>query len=366
MVAPRIVIMSLPLGSAMSESHNLMVDSDYGEYRYYFVPHAAPPIRGGKTPKDSVDNMRTFVRGSYHTALRKVTEDTLSDSALPGYMQNLWGFGNQLYGVIPDNLKHAIGKMKKGDSLHIYADEQSSIPWELVKNGGDFWGQLYVVSNSVLEGAARVEPKPRQLVPRKVLNVIGYGIHEEVASRARKLFDGLHVQLTIIEGTDHDATGKFYEQLPTADLIHFTGHGEVGPTGAYLRIVEEEEDFANFMVTAIGPRSLQSGCIIFANACLSSEKATVLCQSIGFGPKFCEGGASAFIGTLDLVPSRPAVLFAEDFYSRLFSGDEVGKALWSARQVPLKYEGSTSLAPLLYSLYGNPLVKVELPQQPHI
>jgi hypothetical protein len=345
----------------MPEIHNLLVDSEDGQYLYYFVPHAKPLIRGGKTPEASVENMRTFVRGNYRKVLRKVTEDdTLSDSAIPGYLNNLRGLGNQLYNVIPDKLKGAARNMKKGDFLHIYADELISIPWELVKNGGDFWGQLYVVSNSTVEGPARVDPTPLKVNLRKVLNVVGYGIHEEAASRARKLFEGLHVQLTLIDGADHDATSKFYEQLPTADLIHFTGHGEIGPNGAYLRIVENEEDFANFMVTSIGPDSLQPGCIIFANACLSSEKTTVVCQSIGFGPKFCECGASAFIGTLDLVPSRPAVLFAENFYRRLFSGDEAGRALWAAKQVPLKYEGSTSLAPLLYSLYGNPLSTVEL------
>lgn len=347
----------------MPEIHNLLIDSEDGQYLYYFTPHAKPIIRGGKTPADTAKNMRTFARGNYRNALLKATgDDNLSDSAAPGYVSNLRGLGNQLYNGIPEKLRDAARNMHRGDFLHIYADELINIPWELVKNGGDFWGQLYIMSNSTVDGPARVDPVPTTVELRKILNVVGYGIHKEAASRARRLFEGLHVQLTIIDGADDDATSKFYEQLPTANLVHFTGHGEIGPNGAYLRIVENEEDFANFMVTSIGPASLQPGCIIFANACLSREKTTVVCQSIGFGQKFCEGGASAFIGTLDLVPSHPAVLFAEKFYRQLFSGAETGRALWAAKQAPLNYDGKTSLAPLLYSLYGNPLSMVELAQ----
>lgn len=214
-----------------------------------------------------------------------------------------------------------------------------------------------------------MEPEPQSLELKKVLNVVGYGINKEVAFRAKKLFDDLHVQIDIIDGADRNATSKFYELLPTADLIHFTGHGEIGPNGTYLRIVEAQDDYANFMVTSITRTDLRPGCIIFANACQSSGQKKVARQSIGFGSKFCECGASAFIGTLDLVPSQPAVLFAENFYRRLFSGDQavgyqVGKALWSAKQIPLKHEGKTSLAPLLYSLYGNPLRTVKPPWLP--
>jgi hypothetical protein len=345
----------------MPELYNLLVHAESEDYLYFFSSQTKSPIYGGKTPGDIVGGIDELIRSGYRTALRKITKDALSDGVISGYRENLWGFGNQLHNALPDKLKEATLDMKRGDSLHVFADDKIQIPWELVKNGGDFWGQLYVVSNSALEGAARVEPVSLKLPIRKVLNVIGYGIHEEAAARARKLFQDFQVQLTIIDGgADQHATRKFYEQMPTADLIHFTGHGQVGPTGAYLRIVRQEDDFANLMVTSIGPHNLHPGCIMFANACLSSEKKTIVCQSIGFGSKFCQSGASAFIGTLDLVPSRPAVLFAETFYSRLFSGDEVGKALWAAKQVPLKYEGSTSLAPLLYSLYGNPRRTVEL------
>jgi len=350
----------------MSEIHTIMVEADHGEYSYHFVPHAKPIIRGGKTPEESVANMRTFVRGNYTTMLRRVTGDTLSSSdTARGYLTSLKGLGYLLYKAIPKKLTDAVDRdMKRGDFLHIYADELISIPWELVKNGGDFWGEMYVISNSAADGEERVDPDPLRLKIRKVLNVIGHGIPEDVASRARQLFEDLHVQLSVIDGTDNGTLAEFYEQLPTADLIHFTGHGAVGSNGPYLRIVEAEDESENFMVAAIVPGSLQPGCIVFANACQSSEKTAVLCELIGFGPKFCAGGASAFIGTLDRIHNGTAVQCAEKFYRQLFSGDEIGKALLAAKQVPFKGEDIISLAPLLYSLYGNPLVTVELPEQP--
>jgi hypothetical protein len=308
--------------------------------------------------------MRAFLESGYYTALREATEGSLTDSAFRPRLQNLKGLGNRLYqDVIPSELKSAVATMSKGDILHIFADKPD-IPWELVKNGGDFWGQLYIVSNSALSGRARVKPAPFTLRVQNILNVVGHGLLPPVAARARRLFDSFEelvgIKPFIIDGeNDQDATDKFFEHLPTADLIHFTCHGEVGPAGAYLRIVEDKARSANFMVTSIGS-DLRPNSIVFANACLSGETKEVIHQPLGFGSSFCEGGASAFIGTLDFVPGDAAVQFADAFYDRLFAGDEVGRALWAAKQVPLKSEERTSLVPLLYSLYGNPRGRLKL------
>ena len=126
----------------MSQLFNLMVHAESGDYLYFLSPRTKAPIYGGKAPATDVARMDKLVgeEGGYHDVLRKATEDSLSDKVVPTYLLNLAGLGNQLYqDVIPSKLQEAVEKMKEGDLLHIYADDKISIPWELVKNGGNFW-----------------------------------------------------------------------------------------------------------------------------------------------------------------------------------------------------------------------------------
>jgi CHAT domain len=347
----------------MPDISYLVVNAEGDGYIYTFCPQRNPPLSGGKTPADDVVDMESFLQDSYYTALRSAAEGNLTDTGASTYLLNLGGLGNHLYeSVIPPELKAAVSRMKSGDFLHILADK-CNIPWELVKNGGEFWGKFFVMSNSMMAERGRKDPELFTLNAKKILNVIGHGIDPSVAVRAKQLFQNLvgKVDVQLIDGgTDQDATLKVYEQLSTADIVHFTSHGEMGPAGAYLRIVKQKGSYANFMVTSIRQGSLRPGCIVFANACVSAGTEEVIGQSLGFGPSFCQYGASAFVGTLDFVPGKSAVLFAECFYNLLFSGHQVGKALWTAKQLPLKDKDTMSLVPLLYSLYGNPLCTVKL------
>src|SRR5229473_3205225 len=104
--------------------------------------------------------------------------------------------GHELYKEIPEELRKGIGELTMGDYLHIFADDNLTIPWELVKNGGNFWGQLYVISNSTMEEEGKVEPKVKRTPLRKIFNVIGHGIGEEAAAQARNLFADFNVEPT--------------------------------------------------------------------------------------------------------------------------------------------------------------------------
>jgi hypothetical protein len=347
----------------MAELFDLVVTAGTDGYLYMFTHQGGSPVSGGTTSAAKVNGMSEFLKGVYYRELREATLGTFNDSAVPTRLRSLRGFGRRLYReVIPSELRKAVAGMKKGDLLHVFADN-CSIPWELVKNGeDDFWGQFFVISNSRWTGGSRVEPVTHTLHVKKILNVVGHGISTEAAEHARQLFQGHREEgadIQLIDGQDDpDATEQFYQELPNADLIHFTGHGKLDEAGVvYLQIVNEEQSSANFTVTSIESR-LRPGCVVFANSCISQKTTTLISESLGFGPGFCESGASAFIGTLDLVPELEAVLFAEAFYNQLFSGLEVGIALRAAKQTPLKLGGTTSLAHLLYSLYGNPRERV--------
>jgi hypothetical protein len=338
-----------------------MADSNGdGGYRYYLFKSSPAPTRAGITSAATVERVKKFVAGEYRDALLKVTGGTLSDGTARTKLINLQGIGRELFKEIPEELKRGIGELAEGDYLHIFADDNLTIPWELVKNGGDFWGQLYVISNSTMEEEGKVEPRTKRIPLRKIFNVIGHGIDEEAVAQARNLFADFNVEPTVFDGSAGAVPDDFWEHMSTADLVHFTAHGEVRDTGTYLRIVDSEDFMDHFTVTSISDDLVHNDSIIFANACLSTERRAVVSRQIGFGPTLCAHGASAFIGTLDLVPARPAVLFAKNFYRHLFSGEEIGRALLLAKRERLYYDGQPSLTPLLYSLYGNPCCQVEL------
>jgi hypothetical protein len=344
----------------MTRSYSLMADSNGdGGYRYYLFKSSPAPTRAGITSAETVEKVKKFLDGKYRDALRNVTGGTLSDGTASTRYINLQGLGHELYKEIPEEVRRGIRELTEDDYLHIFADDNFTIPWELVKNGGDFWGQLYVISNSTMEEEGKVEPKAKRTPLRKILNVIGHGIDEEAAAQARNLFADFNVEPTVFDGAAGGVPDDFWGHMSTADLVHFTAHGEVRDTGTYLRIVDSEDFMDHFTVTSLSDNLVRNDSIIFANACLSTERRAVVSKQIGFGPTLCAYGASAFIGTLDLVPARPAVLFAKNFYRHLFSGEEIGRALLLAKRERLYYEGRVSLAPLLYSLYGNPCCQVE-------
>lgn len=343
----------------MSELLTLAVFPQADGYLYSFSAEGRQFIPGGTTPMDKLELMGDLLDHTYYKKLRDAILGTFSESGASTYLRSLGRYGRRLHDeILPSELKEVIKRMNGGDTLHIFADD-CTIPWELVKNGGDFWGQLFIISNSRYTGPARVDPLPVLLNVQKIVNVVGCGITPEIALRARKLFQRFQdrAEIKLIDGRDPEATEVFFRHLPSAHLIHFTGHGRLDEDSeVYLQIVEQEDSLANFPVASID-FDLQPGCIIFANACISSKTTTFISQRLGFGPDACANGAGAFIGTLDLVPELEAVVFAEAFYEKLFSGLEIGAALRAVRQYPFRVGGETSLVPLLYSLYGNPYEK---------
>lgn len=339
----------------MSKLFTLAVFPQTDGYLYSFSTPDTQFIPGGSTLADVVKGMDNFLDDTYYIKLRDAMLGTFPDRGASTRLRSLGGYGRELYlSVIPPELQGAIKHMSRGNTLHIYADD-FTIPWELVKNGGDFWGQLFVVSNSRLTGNARVNPSPFPLRIKKIVNVIGNGISPKAASHARQLFQSFQdkAEIQLIDGQGTGTTEDFFQHLPSADLVHFTCHGRLDGSEMWLQIVGGENSGDNLLVTSIDCK-LHTGCVVFANACISSKTTTPISQSRGFGPAFCNNGAGAFIGTLDLVPELEAVLFAEAFYKKLFSGLEMGAALWAARQDLLRVGDQISFVPLLYSLYGNP------------
>lgn len=345
---------------------DLVADPDgHGGYKYLIVDYAKQvPQDGGSTPPDIVNEAYDLLRTKYYPTFRRSSGTLLANGQFNVTWTNLTGLGQHLYRhFVPPKLKALVGNMNSGDHLHIVSDDLT-IPWELIRNGGEFWGRRFIISRA--KRAASLELKDSIHSIDKVVNVVGASIRRQIAQRAAELFARLgaenRLQVVTIIGDEPDATSKLYQEIPTADIIHFTCHGQIQNGNVYLQIVKDLSDAFNFMVTTIQALEIKKGCLVFANACLSGTAQQLFRQSLGFGSEFCAEGkdASAFIGTLDFVSDVAAVLFAEQYYEELFKGRSAGESLLTAKQADFEISDKRAgPSKLLYSLYGNPLVRVQ-------
>lgn len=352
--------------SSNTPRRDLIINSDgRGGYDYTLIDYEKRSSEyAGATPSDIVESTHLFLETKYYRTFRRATESTLTNGLYATTLRNLTGLGQHLYqNFVPQELKELVADMKSRDHLHIISDDFST-PWEIIRNGGEFWGKSFIISRAKRRTKIKLDKRNRNV--KKIVNVVGAGIRSQVANRARKLFDKYsadhNFQLITINGEESlESTLRVYDEITTADVVHFTCHGQVQNGNIYLQIVQEISDAYNLMVTSIGTMQVKPDCLIFANACISSTTQLLFRQSLGFGSEFCAKGAAAFIGTVDFVPDRPAVLFAENFYDRLFSGENVGEALLESKLADLKINTKrVGLSQLLYSLYGNPYVNLRL------
>lgn len=150
------------------------------------------------------------------------------------------------------------------------------------------------------------------------------------------------------------------------DLLHFAGHGASDAEGQRLLLAAVAEAGAAALpaypassLTADFPRrrpdpKAEPGPVVVLNACGLAQGARTGADA--FASAFLAGGAGAFVGCMWSVGDRPALAFAETFYSALRSGKTVCEAVKAARQ-KARAEGDASW--LAYTAYAHPLATVE-------
>jgi len=242
------------------------------------------------------------------------------------------------------------------------ATNEKWIPWELIHDGDDFWGNKFTLARvpkipgrgafSASDGTVQRDPGITRL--RKVVNVIGGRLGSaDLITRVRALFVALAAGVSIeIAAVERATVAEVFRSVAGADLVHFTCHGYADPR-PMLQLADDQS--LTHSLTPVNLRGLPNlaGSVVFANACTSAAVGSFLGELRSFGWEFYKKGAAAYIGTLSLVPAEYAVAFAERFYERLLNGETVGQALHHAKA------GAERESPfwLLYTLYGDPYVR---------
>ena len=142
------------------------------------------------------------------------------------------------------------------------------------------------------------------------------------------------------------------------DLLHFGGHGASDAEGQRILLAAAGAYPAASVAADFPPRapdpSGEPGPVVVLNACRLAEAPRTGAEA--FAPAFLAGGAGAFIGCLWSVGDRPALAFAEAFYSALRGGETVASAVRAAR-LAARAAGDPSW--LAYTAYAHPLATVE-------
>lgn len=206
----------------------------------------------------------------------------------------------------------------------------------------------------VKQAPIRDRPQSSALTIRAVTNVIGGRLARATLEEARHLFNflpGLTVKPLIEESITN-----LYNALPNTDLLHFTCHGSV--TRQMLEISNEDADYMNLNLDIVQNLPVKPGCFIFVNACYSNSAVSVFKILTSFGWEFYKDGADIYIGTLAQIPEDYVGDFAGSFYQTLFSGRDltVGQVMWEVKR---KLSANQNIFWLLYSMYGDPLIKLK-------
>jgi len=281
---------------------------------------------------------------------------------------NLQGIGQKLFTeLIPVQIAERVKKWQSGSYLRISTDE-TWIPWELIYDGLDFWGNRFILTRYPRLSDRRTIPTKNRPISsgfkkiRRIVNVVGGEIPESQAQRASKLFDNLFssVPVEILQAQPVSILAK---ALSGADTLHFTCHGYLEPHHM-LQIAGDKSLIHNLCLDTVESLSVEPGSLVFANACSSNVPVPTLWGLNNFGWEFYKIGADVFIGTIGTVPTQYAVLFAENFYRELSSENPkstVGEAIVKAKAITkvVKAKETTKkdyngLFSLLYCVYGNP------------
>jgi hypothetical protein len=280
-------------------------------------------------------------------------------SKILGYMTQIgrW-IGERL--LPPDCLCCVKGGVPR--SVEILTDQQE-IPWELTWVNGDFLSKRAVHARYPYVAKARHYATQYQKPPsmaiivgrtrglqfaQKEVSVIS-DLYRDNFGKPPAVYDGEMVDKRLLDAILRGSAinGAAF------DIIHFIGHGD-----AQLDQVWLELSGTPFLDKDIPP-SLMGNPLVFWNACFSAQttlpryryQADVM---DAFGSRLLAAGASHFVGSLFPVRDHTAYQFALSFYKNVFTGTEIGVALFNSKA------SLDSVDPLVhtYALFGNPATRM--------
>ena len=280
--------------------------------------------------------------------------------------QRLAAMGARLYNeLFPDDLRQLLWRLQDQiTSVLIQADEPW-IPWEMCRlvgreNGRVVEGPYLCEKFALTRWIPSIEMRSRLGLNRMALVVPrDAGLPNVKAER-----DYLLNLNSRARGVERITAG--YSEVREAmargeyDAWHFSGHGgfHAKDVDHTLIVLENEEPLRVEDLNGITENVGITHPLVFLNACQVGRADLGLTGLGGWAQRFLKVGASAFIGAYWLIQDKPAYLFTTYFYDNLLKQQlSIGEATRQAR-LSIKALGTPDW--LAYTVYANPLAKVEL------
>ncbi|APW39252.1 hypothetical protein RD110_20225 [Rhodoferax koreense] len=297
---------------------------------------------------------------NYDATIANLNAQARNLYALKKEDQAVWlrGMGNLLFEqLVPDGLKALLIEHKRNIRVLNILSEADPTPWELLFLADPDTGEGDFLAASTTVARWRYGAGPCRSLKRatKVL-VLPADAPPQAQAELQRLQTLLNGASTIGDLTSLNtllAAGGF-------DLLHFAAHNVNLPNvqgGAYVPFGQQRWDLT-FMGAVPQNKFKSRAPLVFMNACTTSGTTALYTELASWADRFLKCGSGAFIGTLWEVRDVSARQFSETFYDELIKGQTLGEAMQAAR-AKLRAANPGDPTPLAYTLYGNPLARLE-------
>lgn len=270
----------------------------------------------------------------------------------------LRGMGNLLFEqLVPEQLKVLLLEHRSKIRVLNILSEADSTPWELLFVADPDTGEGDFLAASTTVARWRYGSGPSRFLKRAKKVLV---LPAEAPPQARAELQNLQ---RILGGADTIGDLSSLNSLMKAggfDLLHFAAHNVNAPNtqgGAYIPFGQQRWELT-FMAAVPRNRYKEHAPLVFMNACTTSGTTEFYTELASWADRFLRCGSGAFIGTLWEVRDGSARQFSETFYNELLQGKTLGDAMQSAR-AKLRSSNPGDPTPLAYTLYGNPLARLE-------
>jgi CHAT domain-containing protein len=281
------------------------------------------------------------------------------------YELKLKGLGANLFGLLfPEDLRAVIWELRNSIATLVIQSDEPWIPWELCRLYGED-AQGDIVDGGFFCDAFAIS---------RWLPGVSYPITLPLANMAYVVpvdsgLPGARKEATYLQGlrnrtvTRIDATTSAVHQGLAAGIYdgwHFSGHGTAQDADADDAeiILEDDVGFSPTQITGTVLNLRKGEPMVFLNACETIPGGSSLTGAGGWGNRFIDAGAGAFIGTYWSVGDSLAYEFCTHVYKCLLDDRvEIAEAVRAARRKIRKKEKSSATW-LAYTLMAYPFASV--------
>lgn len=267
--------------------------------------------------------------------------------------------------IFPEDLRVLLWSLRSQiRTLHI-SSEEPWIPWELCRlvgrdeNGEIVEGKFFCEQFAMARWPYGT-PLKRTLSLQRIALIVPDSSGLAAAGREREERLGMADGKRKVEPIPC-RYGDVVSALASGsyDGLHFAGHGLFrGPDPNRSRLeLDDGDELAPWDLRGEIANLGRATPLVFLNACQAGRADFSLTKIGGWGPRFLQAGAAAFIAPYWSVRDGAAGKFSNAFYQHLLKGEPIGEAARSARlEVREAFPGNPTW--LAYTVFADPLARV--------